>query len=90
MKTRKIPMRMCLGCQQMRPKKELLRIVRTPEGEIDLDPTGKRNGRGAYLCPEVECLRSASKAHRFEKALGVDIPQEVLSKLEGKYHPGDR
>lgn len=90
MKTRKIPMRMCLGCQQMRPKKELLRIVRTPEGEIEFDPTGKRNGRGAYLCPEVECLRSAAKAHRFEKALGVDIPQEVLSKLEGKYHPGDR
>ena len=84
MKTRKIPMRMCLGCQQMKPKKELLRIVRTPEGDIEVDPTGKRNGRGAYLCPQVDCLKHAAKGRRLEKAFGVDIPAEVLSQLEGK------
>lgn len=84
MKTRKIPMRMCLGCQQMKPKKELLRLVRTPEGQVEIDPTGKRNGRGAYLCSQVECLRQAAKAHRLEKAFGVEVPPEILSQLEGK------
>jgi len=84
MKTRKIPMRMCLGCQEMKPKKELLRIVRTPEGKVEFDPSGKQNGRGAYLCPQVACLRSAAKAHRFNKALGADLSSEILAELEGK------
>jgi len=84
MKTRKIPMRMCLGCQEMKPKKELLRIVRTPEGTVEFDPTGKKNGRGAYLCPQVQCLHNAAKAHRFHKALGTDLSQEMLVDLEGK------
>ncbi|MDP4127038.1 MAG: YlxR family protein [Bacillota bacterium] len=84
MKTRKVPMRMCLGCQQMRPKKELLRIVRTPEGIVELDPTGKRNGRGAYICPNSSCFQSAVKEHRFRKAFGEDIGPEVFAHLEGK------
>lgn len=84
MKTRKIPMRMCLGCQQMKPKKELLRIVRTPEGAVELDPTGKRNGRGAYLCSNLICCQTAVKERRFRKAFGVDVDPEVLVHLEGK------
>ncbi|CAA7602540.1 Domain of unknown function DUF448 [Acididesulfobacillus acetoxydans] len=84
MKVRKIPMRMCLGCQQMKPKRELLRIVKTPEGRVEIDPTGKRNGRGAYLCPDPECLKKAAKGHRLEKAFGVPVPEAVLNELEGK------
>ena len=84
MKTRKIPLRMCLGCQEMKPKKELLRVVRTPEGTVELDATGKRNGRGAYVCQDVNCFRSAVKGRRFQKAFGVDIEAEVLTNLEGK------
>lgn len=87
MKTRKVPLRMCLGCQQMKPKKELLRIVRTPEGAFELDLTGKRNGRGAYLCPNTICLKTAIKEHRFRKAFGMDIAPEVLVLLEGKIAP---
>ncbi|KLU63306.1 hypothetical protein CEB3_c03460 [Peptococcaceae bacterium CEB3] len=84
MKGRKIPMRMCLGCQQMKPKRELLRIVKTPEGRVEIDPTGKRNGRGAYLCPDSECLKKAAKGHRLEKTFGVAVPETVLNELEGK------
>lgn len=84
MKTRKVPMRMCLGCQEMRPKKELLRIVKTPEGVVELDSTGKRNGRGAYLCPNSVCIQAAIKEHRFRKAFGVDIDPTIFTHLEGK------
>jgi len=84
MRVRKIPMRMCLGCQEMKSKRELLRIVRTPEGEVDFDPTGKRNGRGAYVCPQKECLRAAIKAHRFDKAFGQVIAPDIMEQLERK------
>lgn len=84
MKTKKIPMRMCLGCQQMKPKKELLRIVKTPEGAIELDPTGKKNGRGAYICPQPDCLKNAVKAKRLQKAFAQEIAPEVLTSLEGR------
>lgn len=84
MKVRKVPMRMCLGCQEMKPKKELIRIVRTPEGTVELDSTGKRNGRGAYLCPRIECLKTAAKAHRIQKALGVAVAPDLINELEGK------
>ncbi|KLU64769.1 hypothetical protein DEAC_c34130 [Desulfosporosinus acididurans] len=87
MNTRKIPMRMCLGCQQMKPKKELLRIVRTPEGTVELDSTGKRNGRGAYICSDLTCFRTAVREHRFRKAFEVDIDPKVLADLEGKISP---
>lgn len=82
MKVKKIPMRMCLGCQEMKPKKELIRIVRTPENEIDIDPIGKRSGRGAYICPHAECLSKAIKAKRLEKAFQQSVPPEVLEKLK--------
>ncbi|NMA68928.1 MAG: YlxR family protein [Desulfitobacterium sp.] len=84
MKTRKIPLRMCLGCEEMRPKKELIRVVRTPEGTVELDPTGKRNGRGAYICPHLECFQRAAKGKRFQKSLDVELTPEVLAELERK------
>lgn len=85
MKTRKVPLRMCLGCQEMKPKKELVRVVRTPEGPVELDPTGKRNGRGAYLCPNSDCFQTARKGRRFQKAFGQDIDPEVFTHLERKF-----
>ncbi|SEF45684.1 hypothetical protein SAMN05660865_00270 [Caloramator fervidus] len=81
MKVKKIPMRMCLGCQEMKPKKELIRVVRSPEGEISIDMTGKKAGRGAYICKNKECLEKAIKAKRFEKALEVKISEEIYKKL---------
>lgn len=68
----------------MKPKKELIRVVRTPEGNVELDPTGKRNGRGAYLCPDLICFQTAVKERRFRKAFGVDVDSEVFADLEGK------
>lgn len=82
MKTHKIPMRMCLGCNEMKPKKELMRVVKSPEGEISLDFTGKKNGRGAYICNSVECLRIAQKRKSLERSLKVTIPAEVYKELE--------
>lgn len=84
MKTRKIPMRMCLGCQEMKPKKELIRVVRTPEGTVELDPSGKRNGRGAYICPQVDCFKAAVKGKRFQKALELEMSPQVIEELERK------
>lgn len=83
-KVKKVPQRMCVGCGQMRPKKELLRVVRTPEGVIELDtsPSGKKPGRGAYLCPDKECLAKAVKAKRLERALEQPVSDEVWAKLE--------
>ena len=84
MKTLKVPLRMCLGCQEMKPKKELYRVVRTPEGSVEPDPSGKQNGRGAYVCPDAGCLQKAVKGRRFQKALGVSVDPEILTYLEGK------
>ncbi|QGT99211.1 putative nucleic-acid-binding protein implicated in transcription termination [Candidatus Syntrophocurvum alkaliphilum] len=81
-KKRKIPQRMCVGCKDMKIKKELKRIVRTPEGLIAFDPTGKRSGRGAYICPNEECLNQAIKGKRLQKALEVQIPNEVFEQLK--------
>ncbi|MFZ5597899.1 MAG: RNase P modulator RnpM [Bacillota bacterium] len=80
-KARKIPMRMCVGCQEMRPKKELIRVVRTPAGEIEIDSTGKKSGRGAYVCPRVECLQRACKEKRLEKALQRQVSREIYDML---------
>ena len=74
---KKIPMRRCVGCMEQRPKRELIRVVRSPEGEISLDTTGKKSGRGAYLCPDPACLAKARKARRLERALECEIPDEV-------------
>jgi len=80
-KARKIPQRMCVGCREMKNKKELIRVVRSPEGEIALDLTGKKAGRGAYICPNLECLNQAVKGKRLQKALEHDIPAEVLASI---------
>lgn len=73
---------MCLGCGEMRPKKELVRLVRSPEGEIAPDLTGKKPGRGAYICPDTNCLKLARKAKRFEKNFQCRIPDEVYDLME--------
>lgn len=83
-KPKKIPERQCLGCNEHKPKKELLRVVRTPEGEIVLDFTGKRSGRGAYICRDVKCLRKARRASRIDRSLGVSIPCEVYDRMESE------
>jgi predicted RNA-binding protein YlxR (DUF448 family) len=80
-KQKKIPFRMCVGCQEMKSKKELLRVVRTPEGDIVLDPTGKKAGRGAYMCRSEQCLTKAFKEKRLEKALKHPIGEEVYNAL---------
>ena len=81
-KPRKIPMRMCVGCREMKPKKELIRVVRSPEGEISLDTTGKKSGRGAYVCPNAECLRLARKSRKLEKSFSCRISDEVYDNME--------
>ncbi len=80
-KKRKIPLRICSGCQEKKPKKELVRIVRTPDSEVVLDLTGKKAGRGAYLCPSEECLKKAFKGKRLEKNLGQNISDKLLDEI---------
>lgn len=80
-KVRKVPQRSCVGCQQVFAKRELLRVVRTPEGQVVLDTTGKRSGRGAYICHRVECFDQAVKGQRLQRALEVPLPAEVLEQL---------
>ena len=81
-KTKKIPQRQCVGCRTMKDKKELIRVVKTPEGEIVLDTTGKKSGRGAYLCPDIECMKKARKSRALERAFSQQIPAEVYDALE--------
>lgn len=81
---KKIPVRMCSGCSEHKPKKELVRVVRTPTGEILLDLTGKKSGRGAYVCPSLVCLKKARKARRLERALDCPIPEDVYDRLEAE------
>ncbi|HJD18355.1 MAG TPA: YlxR family protein [Candidatus Fournierella excrementavium] len=82
MQQRKIPLRRCTGCNEQKPKKELVRVVRSPQGEIALDRVGKMPGRGAYLCPSAQCLAKARKAKRLERALDAQIPPEVYERIE--------
>ena len=79
---KKIPLRQCVGCGEMKGKKEMLRVLKTPEGEICLDTTGKKNGRGAYICRQKECLQKAIKNKGLERSLKMQIPQEVYENLE--------
>lgn len=81
-KVKKIPQRMCVGCQEMKNKKQLIRVVRTPDEKIEIDPTGKLSGRGAYICPELECLTKALKGKRLDKALQRSITPEVVDALK--------
>lgn len=82
MQAKRVPMRMCTGCGEMKAKKELVRVVKSPEGEISLDPTGRKPGRGAYVCKNSECLRKARKARRLERAFSCRIPDEVYERME--------
>lgn len=79
---KKIPMRQCVGCREMKPKKELVRVVKSPEGEISMDLRGKAPGRGAYVCRDAECLRRARKSRALERGFDTAIPQEVYDRLE--------
>ena len=81
---KKIPMRQCLGCREMKPKRELLRVVRSPEGEGAFDARGKLPGRGAYVCPNPDCFKKAVKTRALDRALEVKIPEEVMERLAGQ------
>ena len=86
MKTRgKVPMRQCTGCREMKNKKEMMPVLKTGEGEILLDTTGRKNGRGAYLCYSLECLEKARKNKGLERSLKTEIPQEVYERLEKEF-----
>ena len=90
MKQKKIPLRQCLGCNEHKPKKELLRVVRTPEGDIVLDFTGKKSGRGAYICYNVKCLKKARKSGRIAINLDVEIPVSIYDKMESELEEYER
>ena len=79
---KKIPMRKCIGCGESKEKKQLIRVIRTPEGEILLDRTGRANGRGAYLCNDPACLRTAEKKRSLNRALKTAVPPEIYAALE--------
>ena len=85
---RKIPQRQCMGCRERKTKKELIRVVRSPEGTVSLDFHGKRNGRGAYICPQMECLKKAIKSKALERSLEVPIPEEIYAQLEREMEAG--
>ena len=84
MQQRKIPMRQCLGCRTMFPKRELIRVVRSPEGGLSRAFKGKAPGRGAYLCPNPDCLKKARKSRAIERAFSVSVPEEVYEALEAR------
>ena len=81
-KAKKIPIRQCLGCNEHKPKNEMIRVVRSPEGEISLDTRGKKSGRGAYICHSVSCLNKARRSKRIDRALECTIPEEVYNTME--------
>ena len=86
---KKIPMRQCVGCREMKEKRQLIRVVRSPEGEISLDFKGKKPGRGAYLCPDPACLARARKSKALERAFSAALPPEVYEALEGQMKTGE-
>ncbi len=86
---KKIPMRQCLGCREMKPKKELVRVVRSPEGEISLDFKGKAPGRGAYLCPNTACLQKARKTKALERSFDTAISPDIYDALTERMEAGD-
>ena len=88
MKPRKIPMRQCLGCNEHKPKAELIRVVRSPEGAVSLDLTGKKSGRGAYICRDVKCLKKARKSGRIAHNLECEISSEVYDSMEAELTGG--
>ena len=85
---KKVPVRRCVGCGEHLPKVELVRVLRTPEGEVTLDLTGKKSGRGAYICKNAECLRKARRKKSLESSLEISIPDDVYARLEGELGVG--
>ena len=85
---KKIPQRQCMGCRERKEKRQLIRVVRSPEGTVSLDFSGKKNGRGAYLCPNPECLKKAIRSKALDRSLEVTIPQEVVDQLEKEMEAG--
>ena len=85
---KKIPQRQCMGCRERKEKRAMIRVVRTPEGEVTLDFSGKKNGRGAYLCPNPDCLKKAIRSKALDRSLEVTIPQEVYDRLEKEMEAG--
>ena len=79
---KRIPQRQCMGCRERRNKRDMIRVVRTPEGAVNLDFSGKMNGRGAYICPDPECLKKAIRSKSLDRSLEVTIPQEVMDRLQ--------
>ena len=86
---KKIPMRQCVGCREMKEKRQLIRVVRSPEGEVSLDFKGKKPGRGAYVCPDPECLKKARKSKALERVFSAALPPEVYEALEGQMKTGE-
>lgn len=86
---KKIPLRQCLGCREMKPKRELIRAVRSPEGGISLDFKGKKPGRGAYVCPNPDCLKKAIRSKALERALESSIPEDIYTALHAQMEVGD-
>lgn len=85
LKRKKVPMRMCVGCGAKRPKREMLRIVRTPEGEFTVDVTGRKNGRGCYICPNAECMEITCKQKKLAKGFEMSIGQDIYDKLKEEF-----
>ena len=85
---KKIPQRQCMGCRERKEKRELIRVVRSPEGEISLDFRGKANGRGAYVCPDAACLKKAIKSKAIERAFETAIPEEIYAQLAAQMEAG--
>lgn len=85
---KKIPLRQCVGCRVMKEKRELIRVVKSPEGEVSLDFKGKKPGRGAYLCPDPACMAKAKKSRALERAFSMQMPAEVYTALEGQMKEG--
>lgn len=86
---KKVPMRMCTGCRVHKPKKELIRVVRAPDGEISIDFHGKKSGRGAYVCNDISCLEKAIKTRQLERAFSCAIPAEIVEKLREELKKGE-
>ena len=90
MSVKKIPLRQCIGCGEMKSKKEMIRVIKTAEDQILLDATGRKNGRGAYLCPSIECFKKAVKGRGLERSFKMAIPREIYETLEKEMEEIDR
>ena len=88
MQQKKIPQRQCMGCRERKEKRELIRVVRAPDGSVSLDFRGKAPGRGAYICPDMACLKKALRSKALDRSLEVPIPEEIYARLEKEMEEG--